>query len=123
MGPTVGRLRVEGRRLLLRGLHHLAVQLGGRGLVDAGGVVQPAGAHRVQQSHHPQRVHLRRVLGQVERHLAAAQWCQGAREWPTRQRTAVSVCRKANWVTHTMATLVKKRDSTISFSETEECQN
>ena len=68
----VGRIGMERRALVLRHLLHLAVQLGGRGLVDAARLLQPREAHGLQDAQDARRVDVRRELGHVERDLHMA---------------------------------------------------
>jgi len=70
LGHSVGRARVKGRGLVLRDRLHLAVELAGRGLVEAGGeaglldgVDEAQGAHGIG---------LGGVFGQLERDLDMA---------------------------------------------------
>ena len=62
--------RVERRRLLLRHLLHLAVQLARGRLVEAR--LHAREANRLQQAHRAERVHVARELGRVERHAHMA---------------------------------------------------
>ena len=64
MAHAVGAARVEGGRLALRGLGHLAEHLGGGGLVEAG--AQARLADRLEDADGAERGDLGGVLGDVE---------------------------------------------------------
>mmetsp|Transcript_84484 Transcript_84484/g.235302 ORF Transcript_84484/g.235302 Transcript_84484/m.235302 type:complete len:248 (-) Transcript_84484:147-890(-) len=72
LGHAVGRARVEGRRLGLRDLLHLAVELRGGGLVEAARLLEARRADGVEQAQRAQAVHVARVLGHVEGYLDVA---------------------------------------------------
>ena len=72
LGHRVGRARIEGRGLLLRHLLHQAVELRGRGLVEARAVAQPQDADRLQHAQRAQRVRVGGVLGLLEGHRHVA---------------------------------------------------
>lgn len=63
---AVRRARVERRRLALRRLDDLAVELGGGGLVEAHVLLEPAGADRVEQAQRAEAVDVAGVLGHLE---------------------------------------------------------
>lgn len=62
LGDGVGTARIERRRLLLRHLLHLAVELRGRGLVEAR--LHAREADRLQEPHRAERVN---VAGEIRR--------------------------------------------------------
>ena len=62
----VGRVRVEVGLLVLGHLLDLAVELGGRSLVDAAGLLEPQDADGLQHAQHAERVHVAGVLGRAE---------------------------------------------------------
>ena len=72
LGRAVGRARIERRRLALRDLLHLAVQLGRRGLVEAHLVLDAEDADGLEQAQGTERVGVGRVLGRLEAHLHVA---------------------------------------------------
>lgn len=72
LGAGVGRAGVERGRLRLGHLLHLAVQLTGGGLVEAGRLLQPARADGVQDAERAEAVHVAGVLAHLERHLHVA---------------------------------------------------
>ena len=63
---------MEGGLLVLRDGFDLAVEFGGRGLVDAAGVFQAGLAHRLEDAQDADRVGIRRVLRRVETDLDVA---------------------------------------------------
>jgi hypothetical protein len=69
LGHAVGRAGMEGRRLVLRDRPDLAVELAGRGLVEARRLVQAEDADGFQQAHHADAVGVRRVLRRLEADL------------------------------------------------------
>mmetsp|Transcript_20926 Transcript_20926/g.67317 ORF Transcript_20926/g.67317 Transcript_20926/m.67317 type:complete len:372 (-) Transcript_20926:86-1201(-) len=69
LGHAVGRARVEGRRLLLRHLLHLAVQLAGGRLVKLARLLHAARDDGVQHAQRADAVRLGGVLGHLEGHL------------------------------------------------------
>src|SRR6185436_16401454 len=66
LGHAIGRARIERRRLLLRRLGDLAVELGGRRLVIAR--LHAEDAQRLEEPERAQPVGVRRVLGLLEGH-------------------------------------------------------
>ena len=56
LGDAVRRARIERRRLPLRRLLHLAVELGGRGLVEARLLLHAEDADRLEQPQRAERV-------------------------------------------------------------------
>jgi len=66
---SVGRAGVEGGGLGLGHLLHLAVQLGGGGLVEAAGLLEAAGADGVEHAEDTNTVAVGGVLRHVERNL------------------------------------------------------
>mmetsp|Transcript_139532 Transcript_139532/g.339007 ORF Transcript_139532/g.339007 Transcript_139532/m.339007 type:complete len:356 (+) Transcript_139532:16-1083(+) len=65
----VRRPRVKRRRLALRNLAHLAVELRRRCLVKLRGALLAGESHRLEEVERPDAVHLRGVHGHLERHL------------------------------------------------------
>ena len=63
---------MEGRVLVLRHLLDLAVELGGRGLVDAARVGEPQLTYGLEDAQHADGIDIGRELGRVERHLYVA---------------------------------------------------
>jgi hypothetical protein len=70
LGDAVGAARVEGGRLALRSLDHLAEELGGGGLVEAR--ADSRFADRLEDADGAEGGDLARVLGDVEAHLDVA---------------------------------------------------
>ena len=68
LGDAVGRARVEGRRLRLRALGHLAVKLRGRGLVEARLLAEPEDADRLEQAQRADGIGVGGVFRLLERH-------------------------------------------------------
>lgn len=67
LGHGIGRIGVERGGLPLGDFLHLAVQLGGGGLVDAAGLGQPTDPHRFQDAQHAGGHH----VGGIFRHVKA----------------------------------------------------
>ena len=72
LGTGVGAARVERRRLRLRSLLHLAVELGSGRLVETNGVRHIQNAGGLQQAESAEGVDVGGVLGGIERHLHVA---------------------------------------------------
>jgi hypothetical protein len=72
LGHRVGTARIEGRGLLLRGLAHLAEELGGGGLVDARLLLEAEDADGFEQAQRAEAVGVGRVLGRLEGDLHVA---------------------------------------------------
>ncbi len=66
LGGGVGRAGIEGCRLGLGNLLDLAVELGGRRLVEACLLLQAKQADRLEQPQRPQRIGIGRVFGRLE---------------------------------------------------------
>lgn len=71
-GHSVGAVGVERGLLVLRDLLHLAVELRGRGLVDAAALGQTAQAHGLKDTQHARCIDIGGELRRVERHLHVA---------------------------------------------------
>lgn len=69
LGDAVRRARVEGRRLALRRLDDLAVQLGGGRLVKADVLLEAAGTDGVEQAERAECVDVACVFGHLERNF------------------------------------------------------
>ena len=69
LGDCVRGIRMERSHLVLRHLLDLAVELAGRGLIDAAGLGESAQTHRLEDAQHTGRVDVGGELGRVERHL------------------------------------------------------
>jgi len=72
LGHGIGAVGMEGGVLVLGHLLHLAVELGGRGLVDAAGLLETTGTDGLQHAEHAGGVHIGRELGGVEADLHMA---------------------------------------------------
>ena len=72
LGRGVGAARIERRRLALRRLLDLAVQLRGRGLVEAGRLLEAQDADRLEQAQRAERVGIGGVFRRLEAHLDVA---------------------------------------------------
>ena len=72
LGHGIRTVGVERRVLVLRHFLHLAIELGGRSLIDAATVGQSQLAHSLQDAQHTHGIHIGRVFGRVEAHLHMA---------------------------------------------------
>ena len=72
LGHGIGAVGMEGGVLVLGNLLHLAVELGGAGLIDAAGLLEVAGAHGLQHAEHTGGIDIGRELGRVETDLHVA---------------------------------------------------
>ena len=72
LGNRIGRVGVERGILVLGHLFDLAVQLGGAGLIDAAGLVQTGGMHRLKNAKHTERIDLAGILGGIKADLDMA---------------------------------------------------
>ena len=72
LGHGVGRVGMEGGVLVLRAFLHLAVEFGGRGLIDAAGLFEAAEAHGLEDAQNAHGVHVGSVFGSVEAYLHMA---------------------------------------------------
>ena len=72
LGYAIGRAGIEGRRLLLWHLLHLAEQLRGGGLVDLAFLLQAKDTHGLKEAQRAYRVGFGSVFWAVERHLDMA---------------------------------------------------
>ena len=72
LGCGIGRARIEGRRLALRDLLHLAVELGRRCLIEAHALLQAEDADRLQQPERAERVGVGRIFRRLETDLDVA---------------------------------------------------
>ena len=72
LGHGIGRTRIERRGFRLRHFLHLAVELGGAGLIDATLVLQSADAYGLQQAEHAHGIGIGRVFRHIERNLHVA---------------------------------------------------
>ena len=68
LGHGVGAARVEGRRLALRHFLHQAVELRGRGLVEARLAPEPEEADGLEQAQRSQRIDVGGVFRRLEAH-------------------------------------------------------
>ena len=69
LGDGVGAVGVEGRLFVLRDLLDLAVELAGRGLVDAAAVLQAAQPHGLEHAQHAGGVDVGRKFRHIEADL------------------------------------------------------
>jgi len=60
--------RIERRGFLLRHFLHESVELGGRGLIEAGFLLESENAHRLENPQRAEAVRIRGVFGLLERH-------------------------------------------------------
>jgi hypothetical protein len=74
--PLQAYMRVEGRGFALRGFLHQAIELGGRGLVEAGLFFQAEETDRFQQAQGAEAVDVGGVLGRFEGHRDMAHRAQ-----------------------------------------------
>lgn len=72
LGHGIGGVGMEGCLLVLGHLLDLAVELGGRSLIDAACVAQTAEAHSLEDAENTGSVDIGRELGRVERYLHVA---------------------------------------------------
>ena len=72
LGNTVRGTRIERGLLVLRNSLHLAVQLGGRSLVETSLLLESTSTDSIEQTEGTDAIHLSTVLGKIERHLDVA---------------------------------------------------
>src|SRR5690606_6969697 len=68
----IGAARIEWGRLVLRRRLHLAVELRGRGLIEAHLLAEPENADRLKKPQRPHGVGVGRILRRFEAHLHVA---------------------------------------------------
>ena len=72
LGHGIGAVGMEGGVLVLRNFLHLAIELGGAGLIDAAGLLQVAGTHGLEHTEHTGGIDIGRELGRVKADLHVA---------------------------------------------------
>ena len=65
-------VRMERRVLILRAFLHLAIQLGGRRLINTAGLIQSGGMYRFQNAKHTKGIHIACIFRRIEGHLHMA---------------------------------------------------
>ena len=69
LGNGIGRVWMEGGVLVLRHFFYLAIELGGRCLIDSAGLLQMVGAHSLKDTEHAHCIYIGRELRRIEAYL------------------------------------------------------